>query len=130
MVGAVALSMTACGKGKIQQCNALIKEVNASQGVVATLATAIGKPDKIKAAQANIKSSVDKIKAVEIADEKLKGFQGNWADNLGKLSGTLGKRSSNKDPKKALMGVKELSAQGKQFETLIKEINGYCGGKS
>lgn len=130
-------SLVACGKSKIDQCNAFIEQANASQTTVSGLDSAGDDPAKLDAAATKIEEAAKKVDGVELKDEKLVGFKTNYVKNLNALAKTAkdiaGVQKDVKDPAKATAAeakLKTVVADAEKLEKdddkLINDINAYC----
>ncbi|QSJ17530.1 hypothetical protein JYQ62_01195 [Nostoc sp. UHCC 0702] len=132
---AIALLFAACGESKVTQCNKIIKVANQaatigqeistnsqSQKGSKSLTEAAGKIDKI----------ANDMKAVEVKDEKLQGFQGGflklYQDTSKSLRDTAG-ALDKKNLRAATGFLASLKNSTNQETAIVKEINGYCSGK-
>jgi hypothetical protein len=123
-----AALLTGC-KGKIEQCNAFIDEANASQNAFTALGAAMLNKDVLAGRVKTIKESVDKVKAVELKDEKLKDFQGRWAEGLESMANGLDdmtKLDKTKDIDKLQELSKTFESEAEKMGKLIDEVNTYC----
>lgn len=132
-----AASLVACGKSKIDQCNAFIEQANASQTTVSGLDSAGDDPAKLEAAATKIEEAAKKVDGVELKDEKLVGFKTNYVKNLNALAKTAkdiaGIQKDAKDAAKATAAeakLKTIVADAEKLEKdddkLINDINAYC----
>lgn len=130
-------SLVACGKSKIDQCNAFIEQANASQTAVSGLDAAADDATKLEAAATKIEEAAKKVDTVELKDEKLVGFKGNYVKNLNALAKTAkdlaGIQKDAKDPAKGAAAetkLKTVLADAEKLEKdddkLINDINAYC----
>lgn len=165
---AIAVLMTGCGESKITQCNKLTGGINKLAPLAVEFdqkGQEIGKGfeqaknlDQIKKqAGESAKtfndfatrwdSSTQEIKTIELADEKLKGFQGRYnqaASTLGKgirdMTKVLTDISKIEGTSKTLEKLKQIQPEintisknsqqaGTDMDKVAGEINSYCGGK-
>jgi hypothetical protein len=126
-LGALSMGCT----GKIEQCNAFIDQANASQNAFTALGAAMLNKDVLAGRVKTIKESVDKVKAVELKDEKLKEFQTRWAAGLEEMANGLDEMTKLDKAQ----DIDKLNELAKTFETeadkmgkLIDEVNKYCTG--
>lgn len=130
-------SLVACGKSKIDQCNAFIEQANASQTTISSLNLETDDPTKLEAAAVKIEGDAKKVDAVELKDEKLAGFKTSYVKNLNSLAKTArdlgGVQKDAKDPAKAdavEAKVKTVVADAEKLEKdeskLVDDINAYC----
>lgn len=133
----VALSVVACGKSKVDQCNAFIEQANASQTTIAALNLESEDPAVLEAAAVKIEGDAKKVDAVELKDEKLVGFKTDYVKNLNGLGKTArdlaGIQKDAKDPAKAAAveaKAKTVVADAEKMEKdeskLVDDINKYC----
>lgn len=131
---AISLLFAGCGESKVSQCNKLVKVAN--QAV--TVGQELGKnPQQNKGSKALTEAAgkVDKIandlKAVEVKDEKLQGFQSRFL-KLYQDTSTGMKNTAKAVDKKDIPGANRLLASLKKSASdesaLVKEINTYCTG--
>lgn len=131
---AIALLFTGCGESKVAQCNKIVKVAN--QAV--TVGQEFGKnPQQKKGSKALTEAAgkVDKIandlKALEIKDEKLQGFQTRFLKLYQDTSAGM-KNTAKAVDKKDISGANRLLASLKKSASdesaLVKEINSYCIG--
>jgi hypothetical protein len=135
----LALAASACGRSKVDQCNAFIDRANAAQNTINALKLDSDDPKKLEADAAKIDAEAKAVKAVDVKDEKLVKFRDDYAANLTKLSSNvkdLAKLQADaKNPAKAAT----IEAQAKKLETdadtiekdeskLVGDINQYCTG--
>lgn len=136
-VAFAAVSLFACGKSKIDQCNAFIEQANASQTAASALDSAADDPVKLEAAATKIEEAGKKVDAVELKDEKLVGFKTSYAKNLNALAKTArdlaGIQKDAKDPTKSAAAEAKLKTVladaeklDKDDDKLINDINAYC----
>jgi hypothetical protein len=132
---AISLLFTGCGESKVAQCNKIIKVAN--QAV--TLGQEFGKsPQNNKGSKAlteaagKIDTIASELKAIEIKDEKLQGYQGRFLKLYQGTSQGLkdtAKAVDKKDLKSANRNVASLKKSASDETALVKEINTYCTGK-
>jgi len=136
-VAVAAVSLLACGKSKIDQCNAFIEQANASQTTISALNFESEDPATLEAAAGKIEADAKKVEAVELKDEKLAGFKTSYVKNLNSLAKTsrdlAGVHKDAKDPAKASAveaKVKTVVADAEKLEKdeskLVDDINAYC----
>jgi hypothetical protein len=131
---AIALLFASCGESKVAQCNKIIKVANQASA----LGQEFGKnPNPAKGSKsltelaAKIDPLTQEMKALEIKDEKLQGFQGRFLTLYQDISKEL-KNAATAIDKKNLPGAKNslasLQKSGQEESSIVKEINGYCSG--
>jgi hypothetical protein len=125
-----ALFLASGCDNKIEQCNAFIDQANAAQSAFVALEAAALNPETLKGRVKQIDESIEKLKGVELKDEKLKGFRDDYVSGLEVYSKGLTKMSSlekdNVDDFNKL--VDELNAAADKESKLVDDVNGYCGG--
>ncbi|MDZ7959036.1 MAG: hypothetical protein RMY34_14335 [Aulosira sp. DedQUE10] len=132
---AIALLFTGCGESKVAQCNKIVKVANEA----VTIGQEFGKNTNPKTGSkalnevaAKIDTITTNMKALEIKDEKLQGFQGRFLTLYQSTSKGLKDEAKALD-KKDLAGAKRslvtLKKNSAEESTLVKEINTYCSGK-
>ncbi|MEA5507340.1 hypothetical protein VB735_30455 [Halotia wernerae UHCC 0503] len=135
VAAAIALLFAGCGESKVVQCNKLIK--------VANQATVLGQKlgrnsQSVKSAKGltEIASKIDQIatemKALEIKDEKLQGFQDRFLKLYQDSSKNLNQTAIAIDKKNIPAASKFLASLKKSSNeeaAIVKEMNGYCASK-
>lgn len=132
---AIALMFAACGESKVAQCNKIIKVANQAS----TLGQEFGKnpnPAKGSKALTELAGKIDplaqEMKALEVKDEKLQGFQGRFLALYQDISKELNNAAAAID-KKNLPAAKNflvsLQKSSQEESSIVKEINSYCSGK-
>ncbi len=135
VAAAIALLFTSCGESKVVQCNKVIKVAN--QATV--LGQQLGKnsqsaksPKGLTELATKIDQIATEMKALEIKDEKLQGFQDRFLKLYQDSSKNLNQTATAID-KKNIPAVNQFLASLKKSSSeekaIIKEINGYCVGK-
>lgn len=143
----VALSLVACGEGKVAQCKKLINVVNKGEAIAKGMND---KPDAatMKKLSTDLTGLAKDIEGVQLVDEPLKGFQGRFVtiytdlgQAAGKVGGALNELAKLKKPDAATLAKsKDLKAQvesasktgdkaAKDEGKLVEEVNKYCGAK-
>ena len=132
---AIAILFTACGETKVTQCHKIIKLANQAATLNQELSTN-SKSEKGSKSLTEAAGKIDKIasemKAVEVKDEKLQGFQGHFLKLYQDTSKALRDTASAFDKKnlKAATGfIISLKNATNQETAIVSEINGYCSGK-
>ncbi|MBW2453104.1 MAG: hypothetical protein JRI68_01260 [Deltaproteobacteria bacterium] len=126
-IGLLALS-TGC-QSKVEQCNAFIDQANASQNAFTALGAAMLNKDVLAGRVKTIRESIDTVKAVELKDEKLKGFQDRWAEGLEGMAAGLDemtKLDKTTDIDKLNKLAETFDKEADKMGKLIDEINTYC----
>ncbi|MGF1938407.1 MAG: hypothetical protein RM347_029315 [Nostoc sp. ChiQUE02] len=132
---AIALLFAGCGESKVAQCNKVIKVANQAS----TLGQEFAKnpnPAKGSKALTELAGKIDplakQMKALEIKDEKLQGFQGRFLTLYQNISKELNNAATAID-KKNLPAAKgflvSLQKSSTEESSIVKEINSYCSGK-
>lgn len=132
--------LPACGKGKIEQCNAFIDRANAAQNTINALKLDSDDSKKLEAEAAKIEGEAKAVKGVDLKDEKLVKFRDDYAASLTKLAGNVKElaklHSDAKSPDKQAAveaSAKKLEADADKIEKeeskLVADINSYCSAK-
>ncbi len=135
----LCLSLTACGKSKVEQCNAFIDRASKAQSAVNGLNLATDDKKELEKGAAAIDVGAKAFASVEVKDEKLAGFRDSYGKiltDLGKILGDLAAAQAEAaDAAKAEAAatkVKTLVASAEALEksesTLVDQINQYCSG--
>jgi len=134
MLAIFVLGLFGCDS-KVKQCNDLIAVINQNQefkNKAGSLASGKAEPKDFAALADDLDKLKDKIGAVKLKDEKLKGFAKEYQDMLaevGKIFRDLAKAMEAKDQAGLEKGLKELqSVQGKE-SPIVNKMNSYCQGK-
>jgi hypothetical protein len=135
----LCLSLSACGKSKVEQCNAFIDRAGKAQAAVNGLNLATDDKKELEKGSAAIEVEAKAFAAVEVKDEKLAGFRdayGKILSDLGKILGELAvaqaeaadaaKAEAAATKVKTLVGSAE--ALEKSESALVDQINQYCSG--
>ena len=129
-----ALPLGGCGMGKMADCNKFIDAANGAQEAVrkaTSKAQASDNPvDTESVAQAMEKASKE-ISAVEMKDEKLRGFQKDYKEMLdkgAKACRDLASAAKSKNLGAITRAQTDLGAIGPQETKIAGDINGYCSG--
>ncbi|MCC5639108.1 hypothetical protein LC593_25420 [Nostoc sp. CHAB 5844] len=132
---AIAVMFTGCGESKVAQCNKIIKVAN--QAV--TLSQEFSKnPQREKGSKAltevsgKIDTFANEMKALEIKDEKLQGFQGRFIKLYQDTSKGLRDTAAaidKKNLKAANASLATLKKSSSEEGVIVSEINTYCAGK-
>jgi DNA repair ATPase RecN len=142
----LAVLLVGCGESKVAQCNKLITVVNKGQQISQSI-KGMDAP-AMKKLSTDLGGLSKEISAVEVADEKLKGFQGRFVkiyDDLSSASSKVGSAleeiEKNKKPtpetlKKLKQLQSDVAAASKTSEAaaasekgLVQEVNTYCSAK-
>ncbi|MBD2298649.1 hypothetical protein H6G80_10045 [Nostoc sp. FACHB-87] len=132
---AIAVTFTGCGESKVAQCNKIIKVAN--QAV--TLSQEFSKNSQRDTGSKTFTEIADKLgnlanemKALEIKDEKLKGFQGRFIklyQDTSKGFRDTAAAFDKKNLKAANTSLASLKKSGSDESAIVTEINSYCSGK-
>ncbi|MBH8575620.1 hypothetical protein I8752_21940 [Nostocaceae cyanobacterium CENA369] len=132
---AIALLVTGCGESKVSQCNKIVKVANKA----ATIGQEFGKNPKPQQGSKSLTEVAGKIdgvanemKAVEVKDEKLQGYQGRFLTLYQDTSKGLRDAASALDKKNfpaANNFLASLKKTTSQESAIVQEINSYCSGK-
>ena len=123
-----------CGLGKIADCNKFIEAANGAQEAMRKATSKVQASDNPadieSVAQAMEKTGKD-ISAIELKDDKLKGFQRDYKSMLDK--GAKACREMVAAAKSKNLGAMkkaqtDLGAIGPQETKIVSDINGYCSG--
>lgn len=130
---------SACGKSKVEQCNAFIDRATQAQTKINGLKLDSDDAKELEKEAASIDTEATALDALSLKDEKLVGFRIAYAGTLASLGKILhelaGLQKDAKDPGKEPL----VEAQLKKFGTdadqvtktesdLVDQINGYCTG--
>jgi len=135
----VCFGLTACGKSKVEQCNAFIDRAGKAQGTVNGLNLNSEDRNELDKGAAAIETEAKAFGTLELKDEKLVGFRdayGKILADLGKIIADLGAAQAEaSDASKAaaaatkVKGLMESAdALEKSESTLVDQINMYCSG--
>jgi hypothetical protein len=136
-VGTIAITMTSCGASKTAQCNSVAKVLEKVEAATKEM-DAAKTTDPVKAAGVFSDMSVKidgfgkDIKALDIKDEKLKGYQARIVDayqGYGRLFSKMAPAIKSKDVKAVTQQIAELKTASVKEQALGKEIGAYCTGK-
>ena len=133
------LALTACGKSKIEQCNAFIDRASKAQATVNGLNLTSDDHKELEKGAAAIETEAKSFGTFELKDEKLLGFRdayGKTLADLGKIMADLAAAQTEAaDASKAADAaakVKGLMSSADALEksesSLVDQINQYCGG--
>lgn len=135
----LCLALAACGKNKIEQCNAFIDRATKAQTVINALNLASEDQKELEKDAATIDAEAKGFGSFEVHDEKLIGFRAAYAGTLsemGKIMANLAAAQAQaSDPAQseaAATKIKALVQQAEALEksesTLVDQINLYCTG--
>jgi hypothetical protein len=133
------LSLAACGKSKVEQCNSLVDHAGKAQSAVGALSLDSDDPKVLQDGAAKVEAAAKAFTAVELKDEKLVGFRNSYGELLTSLSKIVtdvaAATTEAKDPAKADAAaaktkklVDDANALTKKESSLVDEINVYCSG--
>ncbi|MDZ8188817.1 MAG: hypothetical protein RMX96_28690 [Nostoc sp. ChiSLP02] len=135
VTAAIALLFASCGESKVAQCNKIINVANKAS----TLGQEFGKnPNPAKGSKAltelagKIEPFSQEMKALEIKDEKLQGFQTRFLALYQDITKELNSAAASIDKKNLPAAKKSLASlqkSGQEENAIVKEINTYCSGK-
>lgn len=135
VAAAIALLFTGCGESKVVQCNKVIKVANQATVLGQQLgknSQSVKSPKGLTELASKIDQIATQIKALEIKDEKLQGFQGRFFKLYQDISKNLNQTATAID-KKNIPAVNQFLASLKKSSSeekaIIKEINSYCVAK-
>lgn len=131
--------LPACGKSKVEQCNAFVDRATKAQNVVSGLKLDSDDPAVLDKGATTIEAEAKSFGTLELKDEKLIGFRTSYADTLnalGKIMHDLsGLQKDAKDPSKAAgleAEMKKVTDAAdkvtKQESDLVDQLNAYCTG--
>jgi hypothetical protein len=135
LTASVALILTSCAESKVAQCNKMIAIAN--QAAEASLAFGSNpQPEKGGQAFVEVADKLDgfatSMSALEISDEKLKGYQASFSEMYKAASKGLRGAAMALDKKDAEAMQKEMKAiqDGTSQEgKLVSDTNTYCSAK-
>jgi hypothetical protein len=137
LFGMIALTITGCGASKVDQCSSIAKITKE----VETAAKDFDSPDTkdpVKAAQIFSNMAVKSqgfsksIQALDLKDEKLKGFQTRLValyEGYNKLFGQIAPAIKTKNMQVFNTQMAEIKAASVKEEALGKELTEYCTAK-
>ncbi|WP_371819455.1 hypothetical protein [Tolypothrix sp. PCC 7910] len=133
---AIALLFTGCGESKVAQCNKIVKVANQAVTIGQDFGKNANNAKTGSKALNEVAGKIDTIttemKALEIKDEKLQGFQQRFTTLYQSTSQGLkdeAKALDQKDLAGAKRSLVTLKKNSTEESTLVKEINTYCSGK-
>lgn len=123
-----------CGFGKVAECNKLITAANGQQEAVKAATAKLQSspsPSEIENLATTMESAAKVIGAVDVKDDKLKGFRDQYRDMLNKAGkdcrDLVAARKAN-NLAAIDKATKALSGIGGEESKLITGINSYCTG--
>lgn len=130
---AVSLLVTSC-ETKVAQCNKLIKVAN--QATTELQGMSKSNSSNATAQLKTVANSLDQYSkdmgAVEVKDEKLKGFQARFVTMYSEtrdVSRSLAAALDKKDLKTAKQSLTKMQSATSQETALVNEVNQYCQDK-
>jgi hypothetical protein len=128
------MPLSACGMGKIAECNKLIQVANAQQEVIKNATTKLGSSDD-PADIENLATTMEKagkdIAAVDLKDQKLKGMQKDYQtmlDGAAKNCRELVTAVKAKNIAGITKAKTALGNVGTEESKVVGQINAYCQG--
>lgn len=115
--------------GKISQCNRLIEVINAEQNTIRNAKT--DDANAMKELADKLDGVVKKVEGVEVKDEKLVKFRGDYIgliSDFAKTARNTAGAMESKDLNKLQEAQKELKKIGPRESNLVNDINSYCQG--
>jgi len=115
---------------KINQCNRLIDVINGEQDLIKTAASK-NDVEGLKKLAETFDEVGKKVDAVELKDEKLRGFRSDYkkmVDDLAKVSRDSAEAYETNDPAKSEDAEKKMSKFTARENELVNSINEYCQG--
>jgi hypothetical protein len=137
-ISILAISSVSCGQSKVAQCNEMVKVSNAAAKVGQEFSSVSKMKDPTEITNF-FNTTADKLathsksmKALEMKDEKLKGFQTRFVtmyDGTGQGVRDAATALQKKDATTFQKAVVQMQASGSQETALVDEVNKYCSGK-
>jgi hypothetical protein len=127
IAGLVLCGTVGCKAGRISQCNGLITVINEEQGKHKDLKGE--SPEELNKLADALDATAKKIGEVEIEDEKLLAFRGEYkkmAEDLAKSAREAATASDDRD--KLEKAIKTMQAIGPREDKLVNDINSFCQG--
>lgn len=130
---ALSLSLSTMLAGcdpKIKQCNRLIDVINGEQDLIKDAASK-NDVEGLKKLAETLDEVGKKVDGVELKDEKLQEFRGDYkkmVEDLAKVSRDSAEALETNDPNKAQDAQKKMSKFGARENELVNGINEYCQG--
>jgi hypothetical protein len=140
MVGLPMLTLliSSCSVSKVAQCNSMIKVSNEAAQVGKSFATIkdmksdAEKISFLKTAASKLATQSTAMKALEINDEKLKGFKTRFTemyDGTGTGISEAATAMEKSDRTAFMSAVSKMQTSGSGENALVSETNSYCSGK-
>jgi hypothetical protein len=134
----LAIVSIGCGQSKVAQCNEMVKVSNAAAKVGQEFSSVSKMKDPAEITKF-FNTTADKLsthsktmKALEVKDEKLKGFQTRFVSMYdGTSTGVRDAATAleKKDATTFQKAVVQMQASGSKETALVDEVNSYCSGK-
>jgi hypothetical protein len=134
----LAILSVSCGQSKVAQCNEMVKVSNAAAKVGQEFASVSKMKDQTEIIKF-FTTTADKLsthskamKALEIKDEKLKGFQARFISMYdGTSTGVRDAAAAitKKDATTFQKAVQQMQSSGSKETALVDEVNTYCSAK-
>jgi hypothetical protein len=139
LLAASLLLLPACGKSKLEQCNAFVDRATQAQNVVNGLKLDSENVVELEKGASAIEAEAKAFSALELKDEKLVGYRAAYAGTLEQLAKILHDLSAlqkdSKDPAKAdslEAETKKIDAEADKVEKsesdVVDQVNQYCTG--
>lgn len=125
VVAASAAILSVACSSRVKQCNLLIERVNHAGTTISGAGSKMG--DMAKA----VESAKKDVEGVQLSDEKLKGFQAEYAkmlDRIGQAATRAQAAQDKKDFAGAASGAKDVMDASKDEAAIVANINTYCQG--
>lgn len=123
----VSAGLMGCKAGRISQCNSLITVINEEQGKHKDLKGE--NPEELKKLADALDATSKKIGEVELNDEKLQDFRGQYktmAEDLAKAARDAATAGEDRD--KLEKAIKTMQSIGPREDKLVNDINTFCQG--
>ncbi len=137
-VSILAIVSVGCGQSKVAQCNEMVKVSNAAAKVGQEFSAVSTMKDPTEITKF-FTTTADKLsthsksmKALEVKDEKLKGFQTRFVSMYdGTSTGVRDAATAiqKKDVPTFQKAVVQMQTSGSKEAALVDEVNKYCAGK-
>jgi hypothetical protein len=118
-----------CRKERIEECNALIDEANASQDAFVDLGKAMLDKKVLAERVKTIRGANAKVKAVALDDLPLQRMQTKWVEGLEAMAAGLeetSKLDQANDAEKITNAAGRFIQDAAEMSKLVDEINRYC----
>lgn len=132
IAGCSSMLLMSC-ESKVAQCNKIIGVANkATMEVQKTSQNQSAKIDQLGVMATSLDTYAKEMSAIEVKDEKLKGFQGRFVkmyQQMSTSSKTLIDAAKQKKAAAAQGALAELQKSVGLEQPLVNEVNQYCQGK-